>query len=424
MTRGNGAHAADYAETRTKARDASLAIESIDIIPVVVPIEAPILTCYGSLGSYSRAVVRITTSNGIVGWGETSGRYKADIFNRFAPIIVGANPWDSGTIIQRIKNWNYYPYETPEPLMAAIEMALLDIQGKVIGEPIYRLLGGRAHTSVEVASYLFFRHANADGHGEIHTVEDVLAFARDQASRYGFGAMKLKGGYFEPNFDRDVMEALRAEFGRDMRLRIDPQGSWTPATAIRIGRDLDAIGIEYYEDPCWNAAAMAKVRKSVTTPLATNMCVTQFEEFNPAIAIGAVDVVLADLWYWGGMRAVMALDRMCAANGIDLGMHSGAELGIGWAAMVQTAYAMPNLRLAIDCMNLHLVDDIIVGGKIEPKDGIVAPLEAPGLGIEIDEDKLEKYRALASSGAAADRFLNPAIADSARPGWHPRMPAW
>src|SRR5690606_31787059 len=202
---------------------------------------------------------------------------------------------------------------------------------------------------------------------------------REQVSRHGFGAIKLKGGYFAPEVDRDALEALRAEFGRDMRLRVDPQGSWTPATAIRIGRDLDAIGLEYYEDPCWNAAGMAQVRKSVTTPLATNMCVTQFEEFYPAVAIGAIDIVLSDLWYWGGVRATIAVDRMCAAAGIDLGMHSSAELGIGWAAMIHVASAMPNLKLAIDCMNLHLVDDILVGGKIEPRHGVVRVPDGPGL---------------------------------------------
>ena len=309
-------------------------------------------------------------------------------------------------------------------VLAAVEMALLDIQGKIAEEPIYRLLGGRAHAKIPVASYLFFRHANADGKGEIHNADQAVAFAREQVERYGFGAIKLKGGYYSPETDRDVLEALRDTFGRDMKLRLDPQGSWTPVTAVRIGRDLDRIGLEYYEDPCWNAAQMAKVKHSVTTPLATNMCVTQFEEFYPAVAMGAVDVVLADLWYWGGIRATMAVDRMCAAAGLDLGMHSGAELGIGWAAMLQTAAAMPHLRLAADCMNLHLVDDIIVGGKIEPRDGVVSAPEAPGLGIEVDEAKVEKYRALASSGAATDRLINPLLADTARPGWYPQLPTW
>lgn len=399
-------------------------IEAVEAIAVSVPIEAPILTCYGALGAYSRTILKLTTECGITGYGELAGRYRPDSIQRFAPILKGASPWETTYLRHRVKHWNYYPYEKPEPLMAAIEMACLDIVGKVVGEPVYRLLGGRAHDCVHVASYLFFRHANAEGSGRIHDTSEMLAFAQAQVDRYGFRALKLKGGYFPPETDRDALEALRETFGRDMALRIDPQGAWTPATAIRIGRDIDRLGLEYYEDPCWNAAAMAQIRTRVTTPLATNMCVNQFEDFEAARSLGAIDVVLADPWYWGGLRACMEVDRLCHTSGIDLGMHSGAELGIGWAALLHCAVAMPHLKLAIDNMNLHLVEDIIRGGKMVPKDGMIAPPEGPGLGIEIDEDVLARYAAGARGSAAADRLTNPDLADPARPGWYPTMPAW
>ncbi len=399
-------------------------IASIECLPVTIPIEAPILTCYGSLAVYSRNVIKVTTESGLVGWGEASRRVSADTFRLFDANLRGLSVFQTGLITNRIKNWNYYAYQKTEPIMAAIEMACLDLQGKILELPLYDILGGRAHDKVAVSSYTFYRHNNAQGTGEIHTVDEIVAFVRDQIARYGFRTIKLKGGYFPPEVDRNALEALRDTFGRDLLLRIDPQGAWTPTTAIRIGRDIDRIGLEYYEDPCWNAADMARVRKSIATPLATNMCVTCFDEFHQAVQIGAVDVVLADLWYWGGLRNNMALDVLCSANGLDLGMHSGGELGIGWAAMIHTASAMPHLRLAIDDMNLHLVDDIIVGGKIVPVDGEVAPPEGPGLGIVVDEEKLAEYVNLAKSGAAVDRLLNPGVADSARPGWYPKMPSW
>lgn len=402
----------------------STRIEAIECVPVTVPVEAPILTCYGSLGSYPRVLIKVIGENGLVGYGETAARYKPETFRMFEAIFKGANPLDTNRLIGRIKHWNYYPWQKPEPLMAGLEIACLDLAGKTIGEPVHRLLGGKVHDEVPVASYVFYRHANAAGLGAIHDVAGVVAFAKAQVAEYGFSAIKLKGGYYAPEVDRDAMEALRDTFGRDMRLRLDPQGCWTPATAIRIGRDLERVGLEYYEDPCWNAAAMATVRKAIDLPMATNMCVTQFEDFQPALAMGAIDVVLSDVWYWGGMRATMAVDRVCHTAGIDLGMHSSAELGVGWAAMIHAACAMPHLRLAIDCMNLHLADDIIVGGKIVPKGGVVRPPEGPGLGVQIDETKLAKYAALAKSGAANDRFLDPGLADSARPGWYPKSPAW
>jgi glucarate dehydratase len=154
------------------------------------------------------------------------------------------------------------------------------------------------------------------------------------------------------------------------------------------------------------------------------MCVTQFEELYPALQAGAVDVILSDLWYWGGILPTLQLERICSTVGLDTGVHSGTELAIGWAAMVHTAAAMPTVRLSADYMNMHLVDDICVGPRLMPVDGEVTPPEAPGLGVTVDEAKLAKYAALAQSGEADDRFLNPAVADMARPGWVPKMPAW
>ncbi len=399
-------------------------IEKIEILPVTVPVIAPLLTCYGSLSAYARNIVKLTTDNGLVGWGETSGRYGARIFDRFGHIIRGMNPFDTTLICARIKNWSYYPYDKPEPLMAAFEMACLDIQGKALDEPVHRLLGGQMRDKVPVSAYLFYRHANADGKGEIHSVEQMIAHARERVAEAGFGTLKLKGGYFPPETDRDVLEALRETFGRDMRLRLDPQGCWSPATAVRIGRDIDKLGLEYYEDPCWNAAGMATVRRAVRTPLATNMCITQFEDLYPAVQAGAVDIILAGLGYWGGMRASLALDRTCGALGLDVGMFAHAELGVAWAAMVHLAAAMPNLKLAIDDMNQHLRDDVLVGTPLAVTDGHVAVPQGPGLGIKIDETKLSQFCALAQSGVLDDRLIDPTKADSARPGWFPEMPAW
>jgi glucarate dehydratase len=401
-----------------------LTIETIEAIPVTVPIDAPILTAFGSLSVYTRCVLRIRTEDGYTGYGEVSGRVRPEAFQVFAPVLKGMSAFETSRITTRIKNWNYYAYQKPEPIMAAIEMACLDLQGKWAGIPLHDVLGGKVHERVPVASYAFFRHANENGDGQVRSPEEVVAFANDQVATYGFDTIKLKGGYFSPDEDRNALEALRDSLGPDIKLRLDPQGAWTPATAIRIGQDIDRLGLEYYEDPCWNAAGMARVRKSVNTPLATNMCVTSFEEFHGAVQLGAVDIVLSDLWYWGGLKATLAVDQLCFATGVDLGMHSGGELGIGWAAMIHTAAAMPHLKMAIDNMNLHLRDDIIVGGKLLPTDGHISPPDGPGLGIEIDDEKLEKYSALAKSGSADDRLLNPAVADTARPGWFPKMPAW
>lgn len=408
----------------TELRGRETRIAEIECIPVTLPIEAPILTSYGSLKSYARSIIRIRTEDGRTGYGDVSARVGPAVIDVFRPLLQGLNVWETTPIARRIRNWNYYPWTKPEPVMAAIEMACLDIQGKIVDLPLYELLGGKVRDTVPVAGYLFYRHANEAGEGEIHSTDAMVAFAQRIAARHGFTSLKLKGGYFSPEQDRDTLIALRDTFGRDVGLRIDPQGSWTVATAVRIGRQLESLNLDYFEDPVWGAAAMAQVRKDVRIPLATNMCVTQFEELAPAWKMGAVDVVLSDLWYWGGIKPSLQLERICSTFGLDIGVHSGTELALGWAAMVHTAAAMPSIRLSADYMNMHLVDDICVGPRLMPEDGVVRPPEAPGLGVAIDDAKLDRYARLAASGDADDRFLNPTAADSARPGWVPVMPAW
>lgn len=399
-------------------------IAEIEAIPVTLPIEAPILTSFGSLGSYARTIVRVRTENGLTGYGDVSARITPQTIATVANMIRGMSVWETTPIARRIKNWNYYPWTKPEPVMAAIEMALLDIQGKALELPLYELLGGKVRDTVPVAGYVFYRHANKDGIGQVHSLEEVVAFARRIVERHGFASLKLKGGYFPPEHDRDVLTALRETFGSEVGLRIDPQGSWTVATAVRIGQQLEPLGLDYYEDPVWGAASMAQVRKSVRIPLATNMCVTEFDELYPAFRLGAVDVILSDIWYWGGILPTLQLGRICSTLGLDIGIHSGTELAIGWAAMVHAAAATPTVRLSSDYMNMHLVEDIATGPRLMPENGAVAPPEAPGIGVIVDEDKLESYRKLAESGEAEDRFLNPTLADLARPGWYPKMPAW
>lgn len=399
-------------------------IESIEGIPVTIPGRAAILTSYGSLKSWSRTIIKITTDTGLVGWGDVSARIRPETLRGFEHMLRGVSPWSTTIITSRIRNWNYYPWQAMEPIMAGIEMACIDLQGKAADVPAYELLGGRVHETIPVSGYLFYSHANDQGTEQVHTPDEVVGLASRWVEKYGFDTLKLKGGYFSPETDRATLEALRDTFGRDMKLRLDPQGSWTISTAIRIARDLERVGLEYLEDPVLGISSMATVRKNVNLPLSTNMCVTKFEEFGPGLAAGAVDIVLSDLWYWGGMRPTIELDRLCATTGLDVGIHSSTELGIGWAAMIHAGVAMPHCYLAADAMYLHLTDDIIKGPMLLPVDGRIAPPEGPGLGIEIDEEKLKKYSALAQSGAAVDRFLDPSLADSERPGWFPSMPAW
>ena len=173
---------------------------------------------------------------------------------------------------------------------------------------------------------------------------------------------------------------------------------------------------------------MALVRSHTSLPLATNMCVMGFPELGPAARAGAIDVVLNDPWYFGGVTQARALATVCWVLGLGMGMHSGTEFGIGLAIMAHTAVTMPTLTYAVDSHYHHLTDDVIVGPRLLPAgDGQISPPEGPGWGVEIDRDKLGRYAELSRTGGEKNAYWGKVRAtgpDPDRPGWFPKIPGW
>ena len=160
-------------------------------------------------------------------------------------------------------------------------------------------------------------------------------------------------------------------------------------TSIEVGQDLDGI-IEYLEDPTPSIAGMAAVAREVPMPLATNMAVVSFDHLPAAVAQDAVQVVLSDHHFWGGLRRSQLLGGICQTWGMRLSMHSNSHLGISLAAMTHLAATTPNLDYACDT---HWPwkrpeDDVIADGAIGFVDGAVPVPTAPGLGVELDRDRL------------------------------------
>jgi glucarate dehydratase len=167
---------------------------------------------------------------------------------------------------------------------------------------------------------------------------------------------------------------------------------------------------------------MANVRSQVKLPLATNMSVIEFEQLGPAVAMGAIDVILSDPWYYGGLLHTKYLDMMCKTFGLSIGMHSGSEFGVGLAAMLHVAVTMPNLVHAIDSHYHHLTDDILAGGMLQYKDGGMSPSDQPGLGIRLDEEKIARYEELFLKRKQATGHTT--LPDPKRPDWFPIVPSW
>lgn len=365
-------------------------------------------------GYFLRTVLELITDEGIVGLGEVGGGDQRGALTKLKPRIIGLDPFHLEVIKLKVLRSIYYLSNSR--LYGAIEMACLDIQGKVLGRPVSDLLGGAVYDKIPMIAYLFWRYDRAGDGKDDTCAEDQAAWCRELHETLGVKSMKLKAGVMAPEEEARVLELIRKDLGDDFGMRIDPNGVWSVPTAVKIGKRLEPLAIEYFEDPSWGLNGNAAVRSQVRIPIATNMYPNRFDDLAPAIKMGSVDIVLTDLHYWEGPKGVKDLAAICQAFNLGVAMHSGAEFGIELAAMLHTASAIPQMTFAGDAHYHYLADDIIVGGLMKYEDGCIKVPTGPGLGVELDEDKMAKYeRYFEEKGDYYARFHQ----DPKRPEWFP-----
>jgi glucarate dehydratase len=381
---------------------------------VAIPLNAQLRHNLGvHPGYFLRTVLEVITDEGVVGLGEVGGGDQRAAFMKLKPRVVGLDPFNLETIKLKVLRSIYYISNAR--LYAALEMACLDIQGKILRRPVSDLLGGAVRDRIPMIAYLFWRYDRPGG-GDDKTAEDMADLCEQLHRDLGVKSMKLKGGVMDPFEEVRVLELCRKRLGERFGLRIDPNGTWSVPTAIRVGQRLEPLGVEYFEDPAWGLEGNAAVRRAVRIPIATNMYPARFDDLGPAIRLGAVDIVLTDLHYWEGPRGVKELVAVCRTFNLGVAMHSGAEFGIELAAMLQTASTIPQMTFAGDAHYHFLTDDIIVGGPLKYHDGCIHVPTGPGLGVQLDEEKMAKYeRLFEQKGDYYARFHQ----DPKRPEWYP-----
>ena len=361
---------------------------------VSVPLEAPLRHANGChWGRFVRTIVEIETDNGLVGLGEMGGGGESAeaIFRGLKSYLVGRDPARLEELRFLISNPTASLYNNRTQILAAIEFACLDILGQVWGVPVSEILGGRMRDSVAFASYLFFRYPNPkDRTTEVRTLDQVVANARCLKERYGFSTHKLKGGVFPPAYELACYRALAEAFPGD-RLRFDPNAVWLTEQAIEFGHAIEDLNNDYLEDPVFGLNGMRRARETLRMPLATNTVVVNFEQLAANILHPAVDVILLDTTFWGGIRPCIKAAAICDTFQFGVSVHSSGELGIQLATMLHLGAVIPNLIFAADAHYHHLTDDIITGGKMRYEGGSIAVPNGPGLGVTLDREKVAKY---------------------------------
>ena len=309
-------------------------------------------------------------------------------------------------------------YNNRTQVVAALEFACLDLLGQSWGVPVCDILGGRVRDRVPFASYLFFRYADRGRQGH-HPHGRAARRARAGAE----GAVRVLVAQAERRRvpagvrPRVLPRASPQRFPGDS-FRFDPNAVWTTEQAIRFGRAIEDLDNDYLEDPVFGLTGMRHAREKLRLPLATNTVVVNFEQLAANVLNRAVDVILLDTTFWGGIRPCVKAAGVCETFQLGVAVHSSGELGIQLATMLHLGAVVPNLSFAADAHYHHLVDDIIEGGKLQYEDGAIRVPDAPGLGVRLDRAKAgaSTRSSIASSGNY------PYDQDPARPGWAPLVP--
>lgn len=396
-------HASDIDRTATtKQPPKRPTITRITLHRISVPMRQLYVSAMYMRRTTERIVIELETSDGARAYGETNGTDEVlQSCTRMAQKLIGQSPLDrlrlrqamAGPTVGSRNGLNDWA------ALAGLDMALFDWVGRHHSLPIWRILGGNGKRDFEAVAHIpallldepidrrELPRLFADPARIQELVDHALHLRRDP----GFTAFKVKCTGTSPAWDVAILRALRTALGDDVKLRWDPNASYPPAQATVLCQQLEELNLEYYEDPTRNIAGMAQLRSRMKTPLATNMCVVNFDHFATALRQPCVDVVLADLVMWGGPQSMVELGDVTPLFGFDLTIHSAFELGIGMAANLQTAAALDPVRRAIDFGLENMVHEII-RPHIPVQNGRVAVPDGPGLGVEPDWDDIARCK--------------------------------
>lgn len=435
-------------QSETKLRYETPIVEEMSVYPVAGS-DSMLLNLSGAHGPYfTRNVVVLKDNSGNIGVGEVpGGEGIRQTLEDSKQLLIGETIGNYKNIFKKVKDifgdkdnsgrgQQTYDLRITIHAVTALEAALLDLLGKHLNVPVAALLGeGQQRTEVEALGYLFYigdyrktdlpykNDLNADNdwfrlrHEEALTPEAIVRLAEAAYERYGFRDFKLKGGVLRGEEEMEAVTALAKRFP-EARITLDPNGAWSLEEAIKLCKGKHDI-LAYAEDPCgaedgYSAReVMNEFRKATGIPTATNMIATDWRQLGHAIQLQSVDIPLADPHFWT-MEGSVRVAQLCNEWRLTWGSHSNNHFDISLAMFTHVAAAAPGNITAIDTHWIWQDGQRLTKEPLSIKDGKIKVPEKPGLGIEIDMEKVEEaneiYRKLglgARDDSIAMQYLIP-----------------
>jgi len=347
-----------------------------------------------------RTVVELTLENGITGLGDTWGT--PEVFamaGAFGKAWIGKDALDRfalRTTTLGKSNYDNKYGRNGRAAYAGLDLAAWDAVARSLKLSLAELIGARRRESIDVVSTLpaailskaVSRDELTKHLDDLSNTPKVVDFALQQVHKFGFRSFKLKSAAYSPEWDWKLLNELK-EAMPHARIRFDPNANYGPATATALCKRLDPLGLEFFEDPTGELEGLARLKAAVKTPVATNMWVVKDEQLAPAIRRQAVDVVLGDLFMWGGIDALRRMAKASHAFGLKPALHSVYETGIATVANLHLASALPEVEYPNDA-SLHFMSADVLKEVQEVKNGAMTLPAGHGLGVTLDRAQFER----------------------------------
>lgn len=366
-------------------------ITEIRATPINIPLDLAYFWSVGVNRGFSKTVIQVFTDDGIVGLGETPAAGHAHLIDEaLAPLLIGMDPFDLAACERRcLTEWRSarnIGNDTLTRAFGGIEIALWDIKAKRAGVPLSRLLGGAVREEVAFSEYFSYRLSAGDHVGE-RSVEELIEYCLHQKEEYGSTIFEGKVGYLDARTDVQMVTAVREALGDDAVLRLDANYGWSLSTARAVVRALEPLGIANIEDPVIGYEDMARLRQHTAIPFSTHEL-----DLPHAVAVGGPDAFVANVAVLGGIGPTIRFAQACDVMGRDFWFYSG-DGGIMTAAYLHLSAALPVIRHPHQSLLRWQTMDVIVGGVPQPRNNVLPVPSGPGLGVDIDPERLEEAHA-------------------------------
>ncbi len=353
---------------------------------VSIPFKKPEIWSMGRRVGVSNVIIEVETDTELIGLGESIGFPSCDvikpIIDSWKGALIGEDPLRTESLMHRLEvqgGWQHFDH-TGNVARAGVDIALWDLVGKAAGLPLYVLFGGLVR---ETMSFMYFLPRGP--------IKEMTAQAA-KGVKEGWETIYIKVGV-DIDEEIEVVRAIRKSVGPRPKIRVDANEAWRRYEALRFIRAVEPYGIEFFEQPILKEDfdGLKWLRSMTSVPIAANQSSWTEQDILKLIRQDAADIMLLDPWQIGGLARFARAAWIAQVAGVAAVKHSWCELGIGTYAAMHAMAASANFPMANQAYPEYLSGDVCKGDLFRFRKGCLSILHGPGIGVELDRRKLEKY---------------------------------